>query len=99
MGRHALNVFGQQITRCQPADVAETKDANHPLALVDHRQPANLQFFHVPHRLGEVIIIAATMDTWSHHIACCRVVRIEAFLRQPAARAGALNLVFPANAD
>ena len=36
MGRHALNVFGQQITRCQAADVAKTKDANHPLALVDH---------------------------------------------------------------
>ena len=42
MGRHALNVFGQQITRCQAADVAETKDADHPLVLVDHWQPPNL---------------------------------------------------------
>jgi hypothetical protein len=39
----------------------------------------------MPHRLGEVIIIAAAMDAWSHHIACCRVARIEAFLRQPFA--------------
>ena len=83
MGRHALDVFGQQITRRQAADVAKTKDANHPLALVDHWQPTNLQLFHVPHRLGEVIIIAAAMDAWSHHIACCRAVRIKAFLRQP----------------
>jgi hypothetical protein len=62
MRRHVLNVFGQEITRRQAADITKTKDANHPLALVDHWQPTNLQLFHVPYRLGEVVIIAAAMN-------------------------------------
>jgi hypothetical protein len=36
-------------------DVAQTEDADHPLALVDHWQPADFQCLHVPYRLGEVI--------------------------------------------
>ena len=37
----------------------------------------------MPHRLGQIIVVAAAMDAWSHHIACCRVARIEVVLRQP----------------
>jgi rhodanese-related sulfurtransferase len=51
------------------ADVAQTEDADHPVALVDHRQPADLQRLHVPPRLGEVIVFSATMDACGHHIA------------------------------
>ena len=40
MGRNALDALGQQITGCRMADVTQTDDADHPLALVDHRQPA-----------------------------------------------------------
>src|SRR5258708_29130470 len=50
MGRNALDAFGQQITGRRMADVAQTEDADHPLALVDHWQPADLQCLHVPHR-------------------------------------------------
>jgi hypothetical protein len=49
------------------ADVAQTKDADHPLALVDHGQPADLERLHVPYRFGEVVVIPAAMDTWGHH--------------------------------
>jgi hypothetical protein len=42
--------------------VAQTKNADHPLAFVDHRQSADLQLLHVPHCLGEVIVIPAAMD-------------------------------------
>ena len=42
--------------------VVPTEDANHPLVLVDHRQPADLQLFHVPGRLGELIVLSAAMD-------------------------------------
>ena len=43
MGRNALDAFGQQITGRRMADIAQTEDADHPLALVDHRQPADLE--------------------------------------------------------
>ena len=68
-GPNALYAFGQQITGCPSADIAQTEDANHPLALVNHRQPADLQRLHVPHRLGEVVILAAAMDARGHYIA------------------------------
>src|ERR1700682_6631765 len=77
MGRNALNAFGQQITGRRMADVAQTEDADHPLALVDHWQPADLQCLHVPHRLGEVIVLPAAMDAWGHHIACRRAASIS----------------------
>ena len=35
VGRNALDDFGQQITRRRMADVAQTEDADHPLALVE----------------------------------------------------------------
>src|SRR6516164_7000112 len=85
MGRNALDDFGQQITRRRMANVAQTKDANHPLALVDHRQPSDLQLFHVPHRLAEVIVLSAAMDAWGHHIARRCAADFEAVLRQPFA--------------
>src|SRR5262245_62638936 len=84
MGRYALDVFEHQTIRLYAADVAKTKYADHPLALVDHRQPADFQFLHVPHRLVEVIILATAMDAGSHHIARGQVGRI-ALLRQPFA--------------
>src|ERR1700716_1605133 len=87
MGRNALDAFGQQITGRRMADVAQTEDADHPLALVDYDywQPADLQCLHVPHRLGEVIVLPAAMDAWGHHIACRRAASIEAVLCQPFA--------------
>jgi hypothetical protein len=33
------------------ADIAQTEDTNHPLALIDHRQSADLQLLHVLHAL------------------------------------------------
>src|SRR6202162_5800510 len=69
MGRNALDALGQQITGRRMADVTQTDDADHPLALVDHRQPAELQLLHVMHRLCEVIVLPATMDAFGHHIA------------------------------
>ena len=44
------------------SDVVPAEDANHPLIFVDHRQPADLQLFHVRGRLLEVIILSAAMD-------------------------------------
>src|SRR6266566_10164041 len=85
MGRNAFDALGQQITGRRIADVAQTDDADHPLALVDHRQPADLQRLHVPHRLGEVIVIPAAMDAWGHHIARRRAAGIKAVLRHPFA--------------
>jgi hypothetical protein len=37
MGRNALDAFGEQITGRRMADVAQTKDSDHALALVYHR--------------------------------------------------------------
>ena len=45
------------------ADVTQTDDADHALALVHDRQPADLQFLHVRHRLCEVIVLSATSLT------------------------------------
>jgi hypothetical protein len=64
MGRK-LDAFRQQITRCRMADVTQTEDADHPLALVNHRQPADLQSLHMLHRLSEVVVLPAAMDAWS----------------------------------
>jgi len=70
MGRNAPDALGQQIiTGRGMADVTQTDDADHPLALVHHRQPAELQLLHVMHRLCEVIVLPATMDAFGHHIA------------------------------
>src|SRR6476660_2827649 len=85
MGRNALDALGQQITGRRMADVTQTDDADHPLALVHHRQPAELQLLHVMHRLCEVIVLPATMDAFGHHIARHRAANIEVVARKPFA--------------
>src|SRR5580700_538589 len=85
MGRNAPDALGQQITGRRMADVTQTDDADHPLALVDHRQPAELQLLHVMHRLCEVIVLPATMDAFGHHISRHRAASIEVVARKPFA--------------
>src|SRR5712671_7103201 len=85
MGRNALDALGQQITGRRMADVTQTDDADHPLALVDHWQPAELQLLHVMHRLCEVIVLPAAMDAFGHHIARLGAVSIKAAARKPFA--------------
>src|SRR6266850_963404 len=84
-GRNALGALGQQITGRRMADVAQTDHADNPLALVDHRQPAELQLLHVMYRLCEVIVLPATMDAFGHHIARRRAASIEVVARKPFA--------------
>src|SRR4029453_5698754 len=91
MGRNALEYFRQQITRRRAANVAESEDADHPLVLVDHRQPADLQLLHVPHCFGEVIVLSAAMDAWGHHIPRCSTAGIEAVLCKPFADTVAIS--------
>jgi hypothetical protein len=79
MGRNALDAFRQQIDGRRMADIAETEDACHPFALVDHRQSADLQSLHVPHRLGEILVLTATMNFRGHHIARRRAAGIKVF--------------------
>ena len=67
------------------ADVAQAEDPYHPLALVDDRQPTDLQCLHVLHSFGKVILLTAAMDTGSHHIARRDTSGIEAVVRQPLA--------------
>jgi hypothetical protein len=38
MSRNILDAFQQQLSGCRMADIAETEDADHAFALVDHRQ-------------------------------------------------------------
>src|SRR6266576_6922597 len=85
MGRNTLDAIGQQITGRRMADITQTDDADHPLALVHHRQPAELQLLHVMHRLCEVIVFPATMDAFGHHIARHRAASIEVVARKPFA--------------
>jgi hypothetical protein len=85
MSRNTPDGLGQQITRRGTADVTQTDDANHPLALVDHGQPADLQLLHMMHRLCEIIVVPATMDAFSHHIARRRAAGIEIVAREPFA--------------
>jgi hypothetical protein len=81
MSRNALGPFGQQIARRRTAEVAQTKNSDHPLALVDHGQSAHLKLLHVPHCLGEVIIIPTAMDARRHNVQRRRAAGIEAILR------------------
>src|SRR5262245_45281632 len=62
------------------ADIAQAENADHALGLVDHRQSPHLQTLHMLHRLGEIVVVAAAMDTGGHHLACGRLARIEAVL-------------------
>src|ERR1700730_4480704 len=82
MGRNAFEAPGQQITGRGMADVTQTDHADHPIALVDHRQPADLQRLHVMYRLCEVIVLPATMDAFGHHIARHRAASVEVVTRK-----------------
>src|ERR1700737_1087965 len=63
-------------------DIPQTEYANHPPALVYHRQSADLQLLHVLHGLSEVVVITAAMDAWCHHITRRRAECIEVVLRE-----------------
>src|SRR4029077_5267059 len=82
MLRNALDAFRQQPNGRRMTDITETEHAYHPLALVDHRQPADLQLLHMPHRFGKVCVLTAAMDFCCHYIACSGAVAIEVVLRQ-----------------
>jgi hypothetical protein len=82
---NAFHAFGEQVAGGPLAAVATAEDPDHPLAFVDHGQSADLQRLLVPYRLGEVILIAATMDAWCHHLARRGAAGIKVFLRQPFA--------------
>ena len=43
MGRNTLDAFGQKTGGCRTADVAEAEHTDHPLALIDHGQPSDLE--------------------------------------------------------
>ena len=62
------------------ADVAQAEDADHPLALVDYRQPADLERLHMPHCLGEVIVM----------------MNARRFIQSPRRRAAAETMAAPA---
>src|SRR5262245_60954798 len=82
MRGYDLDPFGQHIDGRRVAHVSQAEDADHPLALVDHRQAAHLELLHVPDRLGEIIVLPAAMDARGHDIARDRIAGVEAVLRQ-----------------
>ncbi len=64
---------------------------DHPLALVDHRQPVELQLLHVMHRLCEVIVLPAAMDAFGHPTSryhCAASIEVSA--RKPFAETTSL---------
>src|SRR5262249_54909457 len=61
------------------ADIAKTENTYHSFVLIDDWQPTNLQLFHVPHCLGEIIVLAAAVDFVSHHITRRSAARIALF--------------------
>src|SRR5215471_17188434 len=85
VGRNALNARGEKISGCRMADIAKAKHADHAFALVDDGQPANLQLLHMPHRLGEIVLVTAAMDFGGHDVARRPMARIEVVLRQSLA--------------
>src|SRR5215472_8434046 len=85
MSRNAPDTFGQHVGRCSLADIAETEHADHALILVDDRQPADLELFHVLHRLGKFVVLSATMDSRSHHVTRRRAACIKFFFKQKTA--------------
>src|SRR4029079_5929310 len=85
MGRNALDAFGQEIVWCRMAYITETEDTDHSLALVHDRQSTDFELLHVPHRLGEVVVLPTAMDARSHDLACSRAVGIKIVACQPSA--------------
>ena len=82
MGRYALDALRKQITGCRMTNIAQTNDANHPFILIDHRQSTELQLLHVPHRLDEVIVLPAAVNSFRHHIARLCATGIEVVARK-----------------
>jgi hypothetical protein len=78
----ASSVSGRQQSsvRARTGNVPLSEDAGHPLILVNHWQAANLQVFHVPCCLTEIIVLPTAMDAFRHHIARRHTTCIEAFL-------------------
>src|SRR5262249_53532113 len=102
MGRNAPDTFGQHVGRCSLADIAEAEHADHALILVDDRQRADLELFHVLHRLGKLVVLSATMDSRSHHVtrrraACIKAVVGQAFANDIAVGDHAYKVVFLAD--
>src|SRR6516162_3794817 len=101
MGRNAPDTFGQHVGRCSLADIAETEHADHALILVDDRQPADLELFHVLHRLGKLVVLSATMDSRGHHVtrrrACIEAVVGQTFANDIAVGDHADKVVFLAD--
>lgn len=62
MRGNAPDAFSQHVLGCKFADVAQSEDANHPFALGDDRQSADLQCLHVADGLFEILVFPATMD-------------------------------------
>src|SRR4029077_2129602 len=75
------DAFRQQPNGRRMTDITETEHSYHPLPLVDHRQPADLQLLHMP-RFGKVFVLTAATDFCRHYIACSGAVGIEVVLRQ-----------------
>ena len=64
----------------------QTEDANHSLTFVDHRQPADLQYLHVPYSFArEIVIFPAAMNAWGHDITRRGALCVEVVLGQPFA--------------
>src|SRR6266852_1797145 len=82
MGRDTPYGFGQQFTGRRSTEVTQTEYADHSFVLVYNWQSADLNCLHVTHRLGEIIVLAATMNAGGHHIARSSAKGIETVLRQ-----------------
>src|SRR5262249_15846964 len=82
MGRNTLHACHQQIGGRRVTDIAKTEDADHPFALVDHRQPADPHLFPLPYPLAHLILLTATMDFRGHHVTRGSAARIEVILCQ-----------------
>src|SRR5262245_1813174 len=77
MRRNAPDALRQEFDRRRLADIAEAEYADHALVLVDHRQPTDFQLLHVADRLGEVFVLAATMDFGCHQTRSRYLPRLE----------------------
>src|SRR5579862_6612343 len=68
MRRNASDTFRHKLGAGELADIAKADHADHAPALVDDREPPDVQLFHVMHRLGEIVVLAAAMDAGRHHV-------------------------------
>ncbi len=82
MSRHALHALGQEISTGKVAHIPQTDHADHPFVLVDHRQPADLQRFHVMHRFRQIVVFLAAVDAFGHHVPRHSARGVEALARK-----------------